>query len=340
MPKIKIPEKTVALKKKTTVIILKALQKALSGSDLTEESLTEFNAGDERDRDYWWVPILSKAELLFGQNFDTQKISLPSSLPLRTSEAAHIVYRGYLSYLNKTLRAQGKNYMDTEKEEIVSRYALVHEILRRFAAVALSEHMDSTRDGEKILLAMKAFIQELKQTEVLNNNSNKLSPFSQALGISHPNWECILVDMVKSIKLLNSNNIAIEDAGDCLHEIRDVLVRRLIAELNPNKNPQSLADTWFETTLEDCEKAIIDKYKLYAYTDHSFFTPVTKTQPLSTGHVGLHNIPAYALTNQSTAIIKELDKKPQVKKFYTLRAQANVLIEVVSIVKHRFARAA
>ncbi len=172
---VTLAKKTIRIENNEIKNIISYLNEALTGAGLTliednKKAPSEIAPGEQRKRDGWWVSLVTeRLESITGNARGSKECVFPS-IRVNLDPPAMMLREAYIDYLNIILIEDGRSIEETENELIKSRTVLTREILIRMVTIALCTDMDATRDGEKIVKAIKNFCNLLTENGVLHKS--------------------------------------------------------------------------------------------------------------------------------------------------------------------------
>lgn len=251
--KFKLDEKWVVIdvnKRNIIDAVKQALkQKIPSGQKNDEHPFSEIDSTIERPRNKIHAKIAGLFESATGEWGAKEYYFSPVDRDL--DYPSWILCDEYRNCLYEKLREQGRGSQDTESESIKSRYALICEILLRFAVIALSREENSKRNSEHLIDAMEEFCNILKKKGYLNSDWFKpFGEFSKFLATKNEYWLKSLRDASTVIRSIHSNKRAISNTLDYLINIKYQIMRQIVAYLGPMRGitAEDLSDNWIGST--------------------------------------------------------------------------------------------
>lgn len=245
--------------------IIECLMKALKDNGIEKNDLTK----DETTiRSGICMQALHLFEQLINVKVGAKEQNLEDIKNLCLEPEAQALYEAYLDKINHLALKENVSPLDTEKDEIENPYVLVREILLRLFALALCSDNYLYRDGDKIVNVFIKFVDLIMHKQLLNHwglINNNLSHFEKAFATTHIQWIIFLREMVHVIKLINSNTSVISETLMNLNDLKEMIHRHLISLFNINNLDKtirgSLCQGWVNTSFNDCQKNIINRYK-------------------------------------------------------------------------------
>lgn len=187
-----------------------------------------------------------------------------SKLPeieLNMDAPAYLIWESYVEFWNNLVKNEHIGPAETENENLQSVFALVREIFIRLAAVALSDNTKWKIGGERMVKLIHSFSEEIEKANSLDPAPNKLSDLKKEFLSKHHAWISDIKNAASAVELIHTNTQAISITMQYLYDLRNTIMRLLIAELDNSKDTSDLSENWIKQTLQECELSFIKKCK-------------------------------------------------------------------------------
>lgn len=172
---------------------------------------------------------------------------------------AYLIWESYVEFWNDLVKKEHIGPAETENENLQSAFALVRELFIRLAAVALSDNTKWKIGGERMIRLIHSFSEEIEKANSLDPAPNKLSDLKKEFLFKHHAWISDIKNAASAVELIHTNTEAISNTLQYLYDLRNTIMRLLIAELDNNKNTTDLSENWIKRTLQECELSFIRK---------------------------------------------------------------------------------